>query len=77
MDYIKIIQIIVQVSIIICFLYFMKVATKYKQIYMECKEKVMCYEGILTGQVCDKYETAVWNISPSLITNLTTTTQHQ
>ena len=70
MDYIKIIQAVIQVALVICIFFFVIEGQRVSKMFAQCQEELLCKEGMLKGTVCDKYDIDYWDIND--ITNSTT-----
>jgi len=63
MDYVKIIQAIIQVALVICIFFFITEAQKESQLFAQCQEELLCKEGMLKGTICDKYDIENWDLN--------------
>lgn len=56
MDYVRIVQIAIQLALIGTMIYFVYIADNFKQLFIDCQEKQLCIEGVKKGKACDKYD---------------------
>lgn len=78
MDYVRIVQFAVQIGLVVSLIFFVIESQKLSKSFIECQERLLCKEGMLTGSICDRYDVEKWNIAiPDFNSTIAATTTSQ